>query len=70
MIKNNKGFNIMDADDLFQFLYNPFFTEWKDKSAYFNNILLKKKQISKIINRNKLGRFLSDSKNKMLISSG
>lgn len=43
----------MDADDLFQFLYNPFFTEWKEKSEYLNTILLKKKHLSKIINRNK-----------------
>lgn len=31
MVKNNKGFNIMDADELFQFLYNPFYAEWKEK---------------------------------------
>lgn len=34
MLLKKKGFDLIDGEDLFHLLYNPFYNEWKAKNEY------------------------------------
>jgi hypothetical protein len=35
MLKRKKGLVVIDGEDLFHQLYNPYFTEWKEKRIQY-----------------------------------
>jgi hypothetical protein len=37
MLLKKKGFNVIDGEELYHLLYNPYYNEWKIKKEYIKN---------------------------------